>query len=328
MPAPSLIAKLITTLVMASRPAKKAMARFTGKMQTVFGKDGGKVVSALAMMALGNYTSGKLTTSMGGATSGAGSGAIWIQPKEIGTPDMNIPNGAGIGQGFASNFNPDILRTSMDIFGAAQGGGAKESKDGTLSSWLGLGLDLFGAYKRMGSSKSESQRQQEAQQRRQQALFGQASSSQNLSGQIVTPETVDAAGNVVTAKTQTLEEMAEEIQANIPLPRGPLPTGDPEEEREGIDWGDVWERTQAGGQQILDAAMEGTIGGVKQSAEDAVTGGPTPYIADVQRGSYVPTTITTPQQMQFQSAPYVQHAQAAALDPNVYTRYMTTVGSV
>ena len=74
--------------------------------------------------------------------------------------------------------------------------------------------------------------------------------------------------------------------------------------------------------------MEGTIGGVKQSAEDAVTGGPTPYIADVQRGSYVPTTITTPQQMQFQSAPYVQHAQAAALDPNVYTMYMTTVGSV
>ena len=127
MPAPSLIASLITTLVMASRPAKKAMKRFTGKMQTVFGRDGGKVASALAMMALGNYTSSKIGSAMGGPASGAGSGAV-------GTPDMNIPNGAGIGQGFASNFNPDILRTSMDIFGAAQGGGAKESKDGTKAN--------------------------------------------------------------------------------------------------------------------------------------------------------------------------------------------------
>jgi len=90
---------------------------------------------------------------------------------------------------------------------------------------------------------------------------------------------------------------------------------------------------QKKGQEAIDAAVEGAIEGVesgaRKKAEDTITGREDQkYIADIQRGSYAPTPITTPQQLQFQAAPYVQHAQEAAFDPNVYARYMTTVGSI
>jgi len=347
------LAKVITSLVMASRPAKKAMKRFTGKMQTIFGRDGGKVVSTLAMMAIGNYTSSKISSAMGGPSSGAGSGeggTDWLdfgldflkasgqvsdatKGSDRGTPDMNIPQGGqdytdalprslGIANGFGYNFDGSIMNKATDIYGASQGAGTRQNNDGTLSNWLDIGLKLYRLYSDQRASKKAAE--EEKQRKRRELLQQLSGAPQVLSGEVTTPETAPP------QTTDVFDEIwdQEEYQSTIPPKRtGPLPPE--EEEEEGIDWGEVWERAQDAGQKVLDASMEGVESGARQKAEDTITGREDPkYIADIQRGSFAPTPITTPQQLQFQAAPYVQHAQAAAFDPNVYARYMTTVGSI
>jgi len=391
----ALIPTIIKTLIMASRPVKKAMKRFTGKMQTIFGQDGGKVVSALAMMAIGNYTSNALGGTSGAGSAGAagsagsstgiieaaaaaettGAGRFLAFAKDFipayrqvsdatkgsdrGTPDMNIPQGGqdytdvlprslGIANGFGYNFDGSIMDKATDIYGVSQGAGTKQSNDGTLSSWLDVGLNLYKIYSDQRSKQKAAE--EEKQRQRREFYLQQLSGTEAATAPTTTTPAATAPTQYEIQPGDTLSEIAQAngmtvdqlLAANpqitdpnmiyagqglnipsTPATMPPTTTTPPTTKKKDT----VWDKIQKAGQKVLDAGMEGIEAGAREEGEDLITGEDPVPVAPISRGAYTPTPIMTPQQLQFQAAPYVQYAQEAAFDPNVYARYMTTVGS-